>query len=82
MNARKIFNATSDCEYFDVALKRNQEIWIENQYPTELSCSIFNETSEKIVRKEKVTAKPTKNYQLFFKVKILTKNGLNRGFSQ
>ena len=80
MNARKIFNATSDCEYFDVALKRNQEIWIENQYPTEWSCSIFNETSEKIVTKENVTAKPTNNYQHFIEVKILTKISLNRGF--
>ena len=36
------FNATSDWQSFDVALKKNQEIWNENQYPTEWSSSIVN----------------------------------------
>ena len=31
----RIFNATSDWQSFDVALKKNQEIWTQNQYPTE-----------------------------------------------
>ena len=30
----RIFNATSDWQPFDVALKKYQEIWTENQYPT------------------------------------------------
>ena len=57
----RIFNATSDCQSFDVALEKNQEIWTENQYPTEWSSSIVNETLDKIVTKEKVTAKPPQN---------------------
>ena len=80
--AHRIFKATSDWHSFDVALKRNQEMRTENQYPTEWLSSIDNETLDKIATKQKVTAEPTKNYQLFLKVKILTKNGLNRGFSQ
>ena len=37
----RIFNATNDWQSFDVALKKNQEIWTENQYPTEWSSSKF-----------------------------------------
>ena len=48
----RIFNATSDWQAFDVALKKNQEIWTEIQYPTEWSSSIVSETLEKIVTKE------------------------------
>ena len=57
----RTFNATSDWQSFDVSLKKNQEIWTENQYPTEWSSSIVNEKLDKIVTKEKVTAKPSQN---------------------
>ena len=67
----RIFNATSDWQSFDVALKKNQEIWTENQNPTEWSSSIINETLDKIVTKEKVTAKPPQNEQHIKKVKSL-----------
>ena len=66
-----IFNATSDWQSIDVALKKNQEIWTENQYPTEWSSSIVKETLDKIVKKEKVTAKPPQNEQHPKKVKTL-----------
>ena len=69
----RIFNATSDWRSFDVALKKNQEIWIENNYPTEWSSSIVNETLDKIVTKKKVTAKPPQNEQHLKKVKSLNK---------
>ena len=53
----RIFNATSDCQPFDVAPKKNQ-IWTENQFPNELSSSIFKETSVEKVTKAKITAIP------------------------
>ena len=65
----RIFNATSDWQSFDVALKKNQEIWTENQYPTEWSSSIVNETLDKIVTKEKVTLNPPQNEHHLKKVK-------------
>ena len=67
----RIFNATSDWQSFGVALKKNQEIWTENQYPTERSSSIVNETLDKIVTKEKVTSKPPQNEQHLKKVNSL-----------
>ena len=66
-----IFNATSDWQSFDVALKKNQEIWTENQYPTKWSSSIVNETLDKIVTKKTVKAKPPQNEQHLKKVKSL-----------
>ena len=57
----RIFIATSDWQSFDVALKKNQEIWIENQNPMKWSSSIVNETLDKIVKTKKVTAKPLQN---------------------
>ena len=63
----RIFNATSDWQSFDVALK----IWTENQNPTEWSSSIVIETLDKIVTKEKVKAKPPQNEQHLKKVKSL-----------
>ena len=45
----RIFNATSDWQAFDVALKKNQMIWTENQYPTEWSSSIVNECKQNVV---------------------------------
>ena len=59
----RIFIVTSNWHSFDVALKKNQEIWTENQYPTVWSSSIVNETLDKIVTKENVTAKPPQNEQ-------------------
>ena len=67
----RIFNVTSDWQSFDVALKKNQEILTENQYPTEWSSSIVDESLDKIVTKEKVTAKPPQNEQLLKKVESL-----------
>ena len=57
----RIFTATSDWQSFDAALTKNQEIWAENQYPTEWSSSIVKVTLDKIVTKEKATAKPPQN---------------------
>ena len=51
-----IFNAISDLQYFDVALKKNQEIWTENHHPIEWSSSFVNETLDKIATNGKVTA--------------------------
>ena len=70
-----IFYATSDWQSFDVALKKNQEIWTEIQYPTEWSSSIVDETLDKIVTKEKVTAKPPQNEHHLKKVKSLNNRG-------
>ena len=67
----RIFNATSDWQSFDVPLKKNQEIWTENQYPTEWSSSIVNETLDKIIAKEKITAKPPQNEHHLKKAKSL-----------
>ena len=70
----RTFIATSDWQSFDVALKENQETWTdwtENQYPMEWSSSIVNETLDKIVTKEKVTAKPPQNEQHLKKDKSL-----------
>ena len=67
----RIFNATSDWQSFEVALKKNQDIWTENQYPTEWSSSIVNGTLDKIVTKKKVTAKPPQNEHNLKKVKSL-----------
>ena len=61
----------SDWQSFDVALKKNQEIWNENQYPTEWSSSVVNETLDKIVTKEKVTAKPPQKEHYLKKVQSL-----------
>ena len=77
---QRIFNATSDWHSFDVALKKNQEIWTENQYPTEWSSNIVKETLDKIVTKEKVTAKPPQYEHHLKKVKVLTIESLNLGF--
>ena len=66
----RIFNATGDWQSFDVALKKNQEIWTENQYPTQWSSSIVNEALDKIDTKEKVTANPPK-WTTFQKFKSL-----------
>ena len=66
-----IFNATSDWQSFNVALKKNQEIWTENQYPTEWFSSIVNETLDKIFTKEKVTEKPPQSEHQLEKVKGL-----------
>ena len=52
------FNATSDWQPCDVVLKQNQEIWTENQYPTEWSSSIVKETLDEIVTREKFTEPP------------------------
>ena len=71
VTVHKILNATSDGQSFDVAHKKNQEISTENQYPTEWISSIVNETLDKIVTKEKVTAKPSQNEQHLKKVKSL-----------
>ena len=57
----RISNTTSHWQSFDVALKKNQVIWNENQYPTEWSFCIVNETLDKTVTKEMVTAKFPKN---------------------
>ena len=83
----RIFNATSDWQSFDVALKKlhlkklfDQEIWTENQYPMEWSSSFVNETLDKIVTKEKVTAKPPQNEQNLKKLKVLLKGSLNLEF--
>ena len=54
----RIFNATSDWQSFDVAPKKTQEIWIENQNPTVWPSSIVNKTLNKQVTKEQVTATP------------------------
>ena len=67
----RIFSATSDWQSFDVALKKNQEIWTKNQYPKEWSSSIVNETLDKIVTKEKVGAKPSQKEHHLKKVKSL-----------
>ena len=56
-----IFTANNDWQYFDVVLKKNKEIWTENQYQVEWSFKIANETLDKIVRKEIVTANTPKN---------------------
>ena len=68
---RRIFNETSDWQSFDVALKKNQKIWTENQYPTEWSYCIVNEALDKMVTKEKVTAKSPQNEHHLKKVKTL-----------
>ena len=75
----RILNAISDWQSFDGALKKNQVIWTENQYPTKWSSSIVNETLNKTVTREKVTANtppplPKKSQ------KVLTIKRLNRGF--
>ena len=57
----KISNATSGWQSFDVAPQKTQEVWTENQYRTEWSSSIVNETLDKTVTNEKVTAKPPKD---------------------
>ena len=67
----RIFYSTSDWQSFDAALKKNQEIWTENQYPTERSSNFVNETWDKIVTKEKVTAKPPQNEHHLKKNKCL-----------
>ena len=72
----RIFNATSDWQSFDVALK----IWTENQNPTEWSSSIVIETLDKIVTKEKVKAKPPQNEQHLKKVKSLNNREPKRRF--
>ena len=69
----RIFNGTSDWQSFDVAHQKNQDIWTENQYPTEWSSSIVDETLDKIVTKEKVTAKPPQYEHYLKKVKSLNK---------
>ena len=75
----KIFNATSDWQSFDAAFKQNQEIWTENQYPTEWSSSIFNEKLDKIVTREKVKNQLLKKH-ITKSLKVSTIRSLNRGF--
>ena len=67
----KIFNATSNWQSFDVALLNNQ-VWTELQYRIEWSSSIVNETLDKTVTKEKVTAKPPR-HELLKTAKFLYK---------
>ena len=67
----RIFNVISDWQSFDAALKKNQEIWTEKQYPTEWSSSIVNETLDKIIKGEKVTAKSPQNEHYLKKIKSL-----------
>ena len=54
----RMFNATSDGQSFDVALKKNQEIRTQNQYATVWTSGIINETLVKIVTMGKVTKPP------------------------
>ena len=49
----KIVKANSDRQFFYVALKKNQEEWTENKYPTELSSKIVNGFLDKNSQKEK-----------------------------
>ena len=72
-------NATSDWQYFDVALKKNQDIWTENQYPFEWPSSFVNETLDKIVTKEKVT-KPPNTEQYLKEINSLHKKELKPMF--
>ena len=80
MDCAEDFNGTSDCQSFDTALRKNHEIWSENQYPTEWSSNIVNETLDKVVTMEKVTAKPPKMNNITKNLKFLTIMSLNRGF--
>ena len=48
----RIFNATSDWQSYDVALRKNQVIWTENQFLYDWSSSIVNETLDKLIPKE------------------------------
>ena len=75
----RIFNATNDWQPFDVSLKKNQEIWTENQYPTEWSSSIVNETLDKIVTKSSRQNHPKMN-NILKKLKALTIGSLYLGF--
>ena len=63
--AHRIFNALSVLRSSALALEENQEIWTENQYPTEWSSSIVNEKLDEIVRQEKVKKGP--NHEHLFK---------------
>ena len=84
VTVHRIFNATSDWECFDVALKKNRKIWTENQYQTEWSSSIVNEKLDKTVTREKVTAKssppPKKKWRKSQNLKVLKIRSLNWGF--
>ena len=59
---------------FFVGLKKNQGIWTENQFRTELSSSIFNESLDKIVKKEEITQKSPKIEQPHKLIESLNKN--------
>ena len=59
---------------FFVGLKKNQGIWNENQIRTELSSSIFNESLDKIVKKEKITQKSPNIEQPHKLIESLNKN--------
>ena len=76
----RIFKATSDRQFVDVALKKTQEIWTENRYPNEWSFMVVKETLEKVVTKEKVTAKSPKSEQHLNTIKRLNKNELKPMF--
>ena len=76
----RIFNETNDWKSFDVALKKNQEIWTGNQYLTEWSSSIVKKTLNKIVTLDKVTANPPKMNNISKKLKVLTKKSSNMFF--
>ena len=56
----RIFNATSDWQSFDVALKKNQEIWAENQYTTERLLVLLLILQKTWSQSKKITSKNPK----------------------
>ena len=69
----RIVNPNGDWQASDVAIKKNKEEWTENQYPTDLSSKIVNETLEKIAKKKIITTKHPKIMQCLETFKNLKK---------
>ena len=72
----RIFNETSDWQSFNVALKKNQAIWTENQYPINWFSNIVNDTLDKMATKRKITARPRRNGQHLKTFESLNKSEL------
>ena len=68
----RLISAKDKLFAFDLALKKNPEIWTENQHPFEWSFSSCNEALDKIVTKEKVTQKTPKMNNISKQLKVST----------
>ena len=75
----RISTATSHWQSFDVAIKKNQEIWTENQYPNQYLWSSSISVAVQRSRRKRSQQNHPKMNNILKKLKVLTIASLNLG---